>query len=288
MARPTARPHAAAELADNVAMAEKLREYAGLLEQQGEDGFRVRAYRRAADVVAALDRPVAEILSAEGRDGLVALPAIGRGIAGALAEMATTGNWGQLARLRGEASPERLFLTLPGIGPKLAHRIAAELDVDTLEELEMAAHDGRLEALSGVGPRRVSMLRGVLAQRLGRTRIRAPRRPAVRPPVDMILAVDRLYREKAEAGELRLIAPKRFNPEGKAWLPILHAHRGDWHFTVLFSNTGLAHELGRIRDWVVVYYQHDGQPEGQCTVVTETHGPRTGQRVVRGRESEQV
>jgi putative hydrolase len=82
------------------------------------------------------------------------------------------------------------------------------------------------------------------------------------------------------------IAPRRFNPTGEAWLPILHTERGDWRFTALFSNSALAHELGRVRDWVVIYFHQDSGPEGQRTVVTETRGPLAGRRVVRGRESE--
>ena len=98
--------------------------------------------------------------------------------------------------------------------------------------------------------------------------------------------MDREYRKRAAAGELAKIAPKRFNPEGTAWLPILHTDRDRWHFTALFSNTARAHELGRTDDWVVIYYYDDEHREGQNTVVTETRGALKGQRVVRGRESE--
>jgi putative hydrolase len=104
--------------------------------------------------------------------------------------------------------------------------------------------------------------------------------------VDLLLAIDREYREEAAADRLPKIAPKRFNPAGETWLPILHADRDGWSFTALFSNTARAHELGRVRDWVVIYFHTDRQEEGQRTVVTETHGPLTGKRVVRGRESE--
>ena len=83
-----------------------------------------------------------------------------------------------------------------------------------------------------------------------------------------------------------MIAPKRFNPEGKSWLPVMHITRHGWHFTVLFSNTARAHELERTHDWVVIYFYDDQHHEGQHTVVTETRGPLTGQRVVRGREAE--
>ena len=83
----------------NLHMAGKLRDCADLLVSQGEGGFRSRAYRRAADVIAALDRPVDEILARQGRAGLIALPAVGVGIACAIAEMVTTGRWSQMDRL---------------------------------------------------------------------------------------------------------------------------------------------------------------------------------------------
>ncbi|HHW75860.1 MAG TPA: DNA-binding protein, partial [Xanthomonadaceae bacterium] len=157
--------------------------------------------------------------------------------------------------------------------------------LDNLEALETAAHDGRLEAVPGVGPRRAAAVRATLASILGRSRTIRQRRAADGPGVELLLDVDREYREQATAGRLPVIAPKRFNPEGKAWLPILHTQRGDWHFTVLYSNTARAHELGRTQDWVVVYGYDDHQQEVQYTVVTETRGPLLGKRVVRGLEA---
>ena len=106
------------------------------------------------------------------------------------------------------------------------------------------------------------------------------------PSVDILLGVDREYREKAQAGSLPKIAPRRMNPEGKSWLPVLHTRFGPWHFTALFSNTERAHELHRIFDWVVIFYSDPEGGEGQATVVTERRGALTGRRVVRGREPE--
>lgn len=108
------------------------------------------------------------------------------------------------------------------------------------------------------------------------------------PPVELLLDVDREYREKALGGRLARIAPIRLNPGHKAWLPVLHAQRGEWHFTALFSNTERAHRLGQTGDWVVIYYYDGDHREGRCTVVTETHGPLAGRRVVRGRERERA
>jgi putative hydrolase len=82
------------------------------------------------------------------------------------------------------------------------------------------------------------------------------------------------------------VAPRRFNLSGEAWLPVLHAVRGAWHFTALFSNAAQAHQLGRTRDWVMLYFYDDEHAEGQHTVVAEKHGALTGRRVVRGRETE--
>lgn len=269
----------------NHVIADRLREAAELLEQQGANPFRVSAYRRGADTLASLAEDASTLLECQGRAGLEALPAIGRSLASAIAEMATTGRWAQLERLRGAAAPETLFQSIPGIGPELARRLHDELQVDTLEALELAAHDGRLERVKGIGSRRAAALRATLAAMLARTR-RTPHVPASEPGVDLLLDVDADYRSRAAAGDLPRIAPRRFNPAGEAWLPILHTDRGPWHLTALFSNTARAHELGRTDDWVVVYFHGDDHEEGQRTIVTETRGRLTGQRVVRGREAE--
>jgi DNA polymerase (family X) len=105
------------------------------------------------------------------------------------------------------------------------------------------------------------------------------------PDVGLLLEIDREYREKAAAGLLPKIAPRRYNPEHEAWLPVLHTRFGPWRFTALHSNTERAHELHRTRDWVVVFHDDDGE-HGQSTVVTERRGRLAGLRVVRGREPE--
>jgi hypothetical protein len=281
----------AAADAQNLEIADKLRQAAALLAAQGASPPRVAAYRRAADTLEQLPERVTDLLDRSGRDGLMALPGIGGSLAAAIEEMARTGRWSQLDRLRGAVDPERLFQTIPGLGPELARRLHDTLHVDTLEDLEVAAHDGRIEAVPGMGPRRVLALRAALAGALARVRGRAPGAPRAtvqEPSIDLLLDVDREYRERAARGDLRRIAPRRFNPAGEAWLPILHTQRGAWHFTALFSNTALAHQLGRTDDWVVLYFYDGDHRERQRTVVTETRGPLAGCRVVRGREAEQL
>lgn len=271
----------------NTRIAARLRRYAELLDRQGEDGYRVRAYRAAADEIDALSEPLSDHLHRGGIEGLIRLRGIGRGIAAAIVEMLTTGKWRQLDRLEGELTPERLFATIPGVGPVLARRLADTLEADTFEHLKAALRVGDAE-VPGVGPRRRAAILAALEQRLSRLpRVRGARGDAIaEPPVSLLLDADALYRRKAAAGELRLIAPRRFNPTGEAWLPILHARRGEWHLTVLFSNTARAHELGRTKDWVVIFFHRDDGPELQRTVVTEIRGPMSGRRVIRGREEE--
>jgi hypothetical protein len=280
----------------NEDVADVLERVADLLEAQGENPYRVRAYRAGARTLRTCEARVAEILEREGLAGVDRLPNIGKSLAAAIAEVVHTGRLGMLERLEGQVSPEDLFTTVPGIGEELARRVHAELHLETLEELELASHDGRLARVPGFGERRVRAVREALAGMLGRSTRRRARllgahgtgahaaRPA-RPSIETLLAVDADYRRRATAGELRTITPRRFNPGQRAWLPVLHGEREGWAFTALFSNTARAHELGTTQDWVILYYERDGD-EDQCTVVTERHGPLAGQRVVRGREAE--
>jgi DNA polymerase (family 10) len=277
-------------------IADVLERVADLLETQEANPHRIRAYRTGARTMREWRQSVADLLDDQGVEGLEDLPGIGKGLARSIREYVRTGRLLLLDRLEGQVSPEDLFCTVPGIGEEFAKRIHAQLEIDTLEDLELAAYDGRLEEVPGFGTRRVQAVRAAIASILSRSARRRARRAELvasqpapgqgpGPGVDLLLDVDGEYRRRAGSGQLRTIAPRRFNPEGKSWLPILHTERGAWAFTALFSNTARAHELGTTRDWVVVYYEHDHH-EGQCTVVTERGGPLAGKRVVRGRESE--
>jgi DNA polymerase (family X) len=268
----------------NATIAERLDEVALLLEQQESNPFRVAAYRNGSNTLRQLDRSVRDILEADGIDGLMKLPAIGEKLARAIRMIVTTGRLPLLEQLRGESDPELVFATLPGVGPTLARRIHLELGIDSLEDLEAAAADGRLAKLDGIGKKRLAGIRDVLARRLGRVQRSGSTR---QPPVADLLDVDREYRARASAGTLRRIAPRRFNPTGEAWLPVLHTRRGLCEYTALFSNTARAHELQMTDDWVVIYCD-DGNRELSYTVVTGTRGPLQGLRVVRGREEEVV
>lgn len=274
------RPEAASPLNDAVAI--KLEEMAALLHDQRANPFRVRAYRRGADAVRRLSRPVSEVLDAEGLDGLERLPDIGLTLARVIRDIVRFGYSPMLARLRGDVDPEHLLASVPGIGRRIAARLHDALGLETLEDLEAAAYDGRLAQRAGFGAKRLAGVRAVLAQRLGRARVLPVDGPL--PPVTELLDIDREYRDGVAADTLPRIAPKRFNPDGRRWLPILHTTRGEHHYTALFSNTERAHRLGTTHDWVVIY--GDDAVDGRWTVVTAQGGPLGGRRVVRGREDE--
>lgn len=306
---------------DEIAIA--FEQVADLLEKQGDDFYRIRAYRKGAQSIRAQDRPVVDIFEAEGTDGLEELPYIGKRLAASVQELAQTGDLGLLTRLQKEASPEGLFAKVPGIGPVLAHRIYRELEIDSLEALEQAALDGSLARLHGFAEGRTMLIRdfvGAMLDRASGQQLRRalsswssarlssrpesrlesrpqsrsesrsasssrPREQAVdAPSIELLLEVDAQYRYLAKAGQLRMITPRRFNPEGKPWLPVMKLKKQGWAFNVLYSNTARAHELGKTHDWVVVYYEKMGESgySGQCTIVTETHGAHRGDRVIRG------
>lgn len=267
----------------NQDVAGRLEEAARLLRDQGADVYRVGAYLRAASTIRSTETPVDEVLRDHGLDGLKQLPYVGETIARAIRELITHGRLPMLDRLRGEADPVTLLGSVPGIGRVLANRLHEELGLETLADLETAAHDGRLATVAGFGSKRLAGIRDSLAHRLGRVRL--PMVPGDTPRVSELLDVDREYRDKAAAGELQRIAPRRFNPSGEAWLPILHTRRGRRRYTALFSNTARAHRTGNTRNWVVLYGDN-GSGEHRHTVITAVYGPLRGRRVVAGREDE--
>lgn len=269
----------------NEEISARLDEVARLLEDQRANQYRVQAWRGGAETIRHLDISATDLVRDEGLAGLDRLPGIGPALGRAIRELVETGRLSTLERLTGESDPITLLASMPGIGHTFAVRIHDELGIDSLEDLEVAAYDGRLDSIPGFGAKRLAAVRDSLA-----TRLRARRQPGATkalPTIAEILDVDREYRRRATAGELPLIAPRRFNPTGERWLPVLHTTRGDRQYTALFSNTAAAHRFGKTHDWVVLYLD-GGEGERQCTVVTAFKGPLAHRRVVRGRESECV
>lgn len=267
----------------NQMMARLFREAAALLESQHADGYRIAAYRRGAGSLEQLVVPASVVYRRSGLAGLTELPAIGRGLGAAIADVVDHGRWRWLERLHGVIDHDDVLTTVAGIGEGLAGRIHQELGIDTLDELEAAAIDGRLARVEGFGEKRVDAVRDSLAGRRLRLDARIQERhrdEMALVSTEEILDIDAEYRERAAHDDLPLIAPRRFNPTNARWLPILHTARADRHYTAMFSNTARAHELGRTHDWVVIFA--DDVDHGHWTVVTERSGPGKGHRIVRG------
>ncbi|WP_175950552.1 helix-hairpin-helix domain-containing protein [Burkholderia sp. BCC0405] len=283
---------------ENRHIATCLREAAQRLADQGANPYRVAAYRASADTVDALGLDIRVLFESGGVDALGMLPEIGTGVAQAIAELLVTGRWRQLDRLCGDTERTSAFEAVPGIGHALALRIHDLLHIDTLEELERAACNGQLETISGVGPRRAAGIRAALDDVLSRRRRWQGHvqdaGPGTEPPVELLLYIDRLYRNKAAAGVLptpgvaqRATAHRRPNADGYVPPPVMHMTKGGWHFTALCLHAAMrTPEASRPTDWVSLYFYDARQCEHQRTVFTETYGSLIGKRIVRGREQE--
>jgi DNA polymerase (family 10) len=136
----------------NTEIADAFNEIADLLEIEGANQFRVRAYRDAARTISGLPRNVREMIAND--EDLTELSGIGEDLAGKIKTLVETGHLTQLEELR-ERTPPALadMLQIEGLGPKRVQTIYHELDVTDLEELEQAAEAGRIQTLDGLGPK---------------------------------------------------------------------------------------------------------------------------------------
>jgi DNA polymerase (family 10) len=140
---------------DNLAIARVLGEIGDLLEIKGENPFKIRAYRNAADTIVHETRRVAELTAAERLE----LPAVGKDLAAKIGELVDTGAIRYHQELLQEFPPTVLdLLHLQGVGPKTVARLYGDLGVRTLEELEQAARDGRIRAMKGMGAKKEALI----------------------------------------------------------------------------------------------------------------------------------
>lgn len=143
----------------NSRIAELLEETAVLLEIDGANPFKVRAYQRAAQVIAGLTESVCGM----SEEQLGAVPGVGKSLSTHLADIVKSGEFPELAALRAKIPSGLLdLLTLPGLGPKRARMLYDTLRVDSLESLRAAMQAGKLRALRGFGPKlEASILAGM-------------------------------------------------------------------------------------------------------------------------------
>ena len=140
---------------DNAAIARALGDIADLLEIKGENAFKIRAYRSAADVVQTSGEQVARLSDAD----LRALPGIGKDLSARIRELAETGTCAPYRELMAAFPPTILdLLRLQGVGPKTVALLYHSLGVDSVDALSAAAQAGRLRELKGMGPKKESQI----------------------------------------------------------------------------------------------------------------------------------
>ncbi|HXG52825.1 MAG TPA: DNA polymerase/3'-5' exonuclease PolX [candidate division Zixibacteria bacterium] len=201
---------------ENVEIARVLSRYADLLEIQGEDLFRILAYRKAARTLESLSQPVAQML-AEGKN-LDELPGIGKSMAEHIEEIVRTGTLTGFKKLR-KKIPASLaeLLDIEGLGPKRAKLLYDRLGISSVKELERALDSGKVASLPGFGQKSCEKIRQAL-RNLGKR----PRRfklldadQLVRPLVDYLrkggdveqLEVAGSYRRRMETvGDIDILA----------------------------------------------------------------------------------
>ena len=257
---------------NNDTLARRLLEFAAVLESNGENLYRVRAYRKAASIVKMFPRPLSDLLAEGGRQALEAVPGLGEHLAYTLEGLIRSGQLRTMGADTEPTDPREQLTSLPGVGPRLAVRMRDELGITTLDEAERAAREGRLRKV-GVGPKRLRGLLQALAFR--RHKKDGPEATVREPSVADLLAVDEEYHSVAHSQGMWLADE----------VPVLQTRRGEWAFRATFSTASLAYRLGLTRDWVIICFSN-GTDAGERTVVTETRNYLRGQRVVRGRERE--
>ncbi|MGE5813068.1 MAG: DNA polymerase/3'-5' exonuclease PolX [Acidobacteriota bacterium] len=146
---------------DNFTIARIFREIADLLELKGENPFKIRAYRTAADTVA----DSAEAIAGLSPDARATLPGFGKDLARKLAELLETGDLAYHRELLAEFPPTILdILKLQGVGPKTAAMLHRELNIGSLEDLESAAREGRLRSIKGMGTKKEGLILQAIAE----------------------------------------------------------------------------------------------------------------------------
>lgn len=185
----------------NQEIARIFNEIADILEIRGENPFRIRAYRRAAQNIDGLPRDVSTLSEEE----LLSIPGIGQDLAGKIREYINTGRMASYEELKREI-PEGLtvLLTVPGLGPKTAKLLYERLNVKNIEDLEGLAREHKLIGLPGIKEKtEENILKGIEMLKRGKERLPIGR---VLPLAKDILEQ---LREKAPADNLSLAGSLR-------------------------------------------------------------------------------
>lgn len=149
---------------ENEAIAARFIKFADLMEIRGDDPFRIRSYRNAADVIAEWPTPLGDIAAKEGAKGLQAIPGVGRAISGKIIELLASGTFDAWDKLVATTPPTVLYLLdVDGIGMKTASTLHRQFKISSLEDLRRFVAGGGLEMVDGVGEKSAARIRKYLA-----------------------------------------------------------------------------------------------------------------------------
>ena len=139
---------------DNDAIARRFHRLAALMEVRGDDPFRLRSYRNAAEAIEVWPTPLKEIAEKEGVTGLQEIPGVGKAIAGKVIDLLERGTFDAWERLTAETPETVLDLTeIPGIGPKTAALLHQRFKVSSIPDLKIFVAGGGLDMVDGIGPK---------------------------------------------------------------------------------------------------------------------------------------
>jgi len=148
---------------DNEEIARRFNRMASLMEVRGEDPFRLRSYRMAAEAIETWPTQMRKIVATEGAAGLQEIPGVGKAIAAKIIELIDKGTFDAWERLTAE-TPESVLdlLGLPGIGPKTAAMLHQKFKITSLDDLRKFVAAGGLEMVDGIGPKTAERIRAHL------------------------------------------------------------------------------------------------------------------------------
>ena len=148
---------------DNEAIARRFYRLAALMEIRGDDPFRLRSYRNAAEAIEVWPTSLKEIADREGLAGLQEIPGVGKAIAGKVIELLEHGSFAAWDRLVAE-TPETVLdlVEIPGIGPKTAALFHQKFKVSSLEDLKKFVESGGLATVDGIGPKTAERIKEAL------------------------------------------------------------------------------------------------------------------------------
>src|SRR5687768_9313375 len=139
---------------DNQSIARRFYQLAALMDIRGDDPFRLRSYRNAAEAIGTWPTPLKQIAADEGIVGLQGIPGVGKAIAGKIIELLDRGTFNAWERLVAETPASLLdLLEVPGIGPRTAALLHQKFKVSSLKELKKFVAGGGLELVDGIGPK---------------------------------------------------------------------------------------------------------------------------------------